>query len=86
MSYPPGFVEERIQILHARMTAAESFVEVAAAISGVADENEAFSVLQERFGISELGARAVMEMQFRNLMPSERDKDRRQLEDAKEDL
>ncbi|HEX8865140.1 MAG TPA: hypothetical protein VF821_05730, partial [Lentzea sp.] len=72
MTYPPGYVEERIQILSALCQAADSYAEIAGIIATSADETTALAALQERLGTTELGARAVLEMQFRRLVPGER--------------
>lgn len=83
MSYPPGYVEERIQILSAVVKAGDSHVEVASIIAEANNEDEAIASLKEKLDTSESGARAVMEMQFRNLMADRRDRIRQQLEELK---
>jgi DNA gyrase/topoisomerase IV subunit A len=86
MSYPPGYVEERIQILDAIGKAIDQRVEVVRVIAATTDENEAISALQEMLGTTESGARAVLETQLRRLMITEREKIVEQLEEMKSQL
>lgn len=81
MTYPPGYVEERIQILSALCRAADSYAEIAGIIATSVDEAAAAAALQERLGTTESGARAVLEMQFRRLVPDQRESLRAQLEE-----
>ena len=81
MTYPPGYVEERIQILSALCRAADSYAEIAGIIATSVDEAAAAAALQERLGTTESGARAVREMQFRRLVPDQRESLRAQLEE-----
>lgn len=81
MTYPPGYVEERIQILSALCRAADSYAEIAGIIATSVDEAAAAAALQERLGTTESGARAVLEMQFRRLVPDQRESLRAQLKE-----
>ena len=83
MSHPPGYVEERIQVLDAIVRASESYIEVVTLIAESSNEDEAVTALKEKFGISDSGARAVLETQFRRLMGDQRQRLREQLEDLK---
>ncbi|MEV6242777.1 hypothetical protein [Lentzea sp. NPDC051838] len=81
MTYPPGYVEQQIEILRALCQAADSYAEIAGIIATSADEATALAALQERLGTVEIGARAVLEMQFRRLLPDQRERLRSQLEE-----
>ncbi|GGU57208.1 hypothetical protein [Lentzea flava] len=81
MTYPPGYAEERIQILSAVCRAADSYAEIAGIIATSANEDVALAALRERLGTTEPGARAVLEMQFRRLMPGHRERLRSELEE-----
>lgn len=83
MSHSPEHAEERIQVLDAITKAGDSFIEVVTIIAEARSEDEAVATLREKLDISATGAQAVMEMQFRRLMPGQRDRVREQLEDLR---
>ncbi|WP_285644522.1 hypothetical protein [Lentzea sp. NBRC 102530] len=81
MSHPPDYVQQRIHVLTALCRAVDSHAEVGTAIARSATEDEALTAVRDLLGTTEVGARAVLETQFRRLLPGEREKLRAQLDE-----
>jgi DNA gyrase subunit A len=64
--------EERAHVLEGLMVALEHLDEVIALIRGAASAEVALTQLQERFALSEIQARAILDMQLRRLAALER--------------
>ena len=74
--------EERAHILEGLIIASDNIDEVIALIRGSKDGDEARSKLIERFSLSEIQARAIVEMRLRQLTGLEQDKLRAEYEDV----
>ncbi|WP_394618297.1 hypothetical protein JNUCC0626_04115 [Lentzea sp. JNUCC 0626] len=86
MPYPPGYLEERTQVLEAISKAIEMRAAVVALLSDADSEDAALTSLQRLLGTTELGARAVLELQFRRLVPAERRKIEDQLKSLRAEV
>jgi DNA gyrase subunit A len=73
--------EERAHILEGLIIASDNIDEVIALIRGSKDGEEARGKLMERFALSELQARAIVEMRLRQLTGLEQDKLRAEYDD-----
>ena len=73
--------EERAHILEGLIIASDNIDEVIALIRGSKDGDEARTKLIERFSLSEIQARAIVEMRLRQLTGLEQDKLRAEYED-----
>lgn len=73
--------EERAHILEGLIIASDNIDEVIALIRGSKDGDEARTKLIERFNLSEIQARAIVEMRLRQLTGLEQDKLRAEYED-----
>lgn len=73
--------EERAHILEGLIIASDNIDEVIAIIRGSKDGEEARGKLMERFSLSEIQARAIVEMRLRQLTGLEQDKLRAEYED-----
>lgn len=73
--------EERAHILEGLIIASDNIEEVIALIRGSKDGDEARTKLIERFNLSEIQARAIVEMRLRQLTGLEQDKLRAEYED-----
>lgn len=73
--------EERAHILEGLIIASDNIDEVIALIRGSKDGDEARAKLIERFSLSEIQARAIVEMRLRQLTGLEQDKLRAEYED-----
>lgn len=73
--------EERAHILEGLIIASDNIDEVIAIIRGSKDGDEARTKLIERFNLSEIQARAIVEMRLRQLTGLEQDKLRAEYED-----
>ena len=74
--------EERAHILEGLIIASDNIDEVIALIRGSKDGDEARTKLIERFSLSEIQARAIVEMRLRQLTGLEQDKLRAEYEDV----
>ncbi|SHF17101.1 DNA gyrase subunit A [Flavobacterium fontis] len=73
--------EERAHILEGLIIASDNIDEVIAIIRGSKDGDEARTKLMERFSLSEIQSRAIVEMRLRQLTGLEQDKLRAEYED-----
>lgn len=73
--------EERAHILEGLIIASDNIDEVIALIRGSQDGDEARTKLMERFSLTEIQARAIVEMRLRQLTGLEQDKLRAEYED-----
>ncbi len=74
--------EERAHILEGLIIASDNIDEVIAIIRGSKDGDEARTKLMERFSLSEIQSRAIVEMRLRQLTGLEQDKLRAEYEDV----
>ncbi len=74
--------ESRVHIVYGLLNALENIDEVIKIVRGALDDAEAQSKLIERFGLSEIQAKAILDMRLRRLTGLEKDK----LENEKDNL
>ncbi|KJK35214.1 hypothetical protein UK23_43090 [Lentzea aerocolonigenes] len=76
-------MEERIEILSALCRAGDCHIEITGIIAASPNEAAATAALRKRLDTTESGARAVLEMQLRRLVPDLRDRLRAELEELR---